>query len=59
MGSEMCIRDSPLYADQDPAEAAEQAAALGEVGVEVVIFTMRNPYSAATVEALGKVLATA
>lgn len=47
-----------LHADQDPAEAAAQAVALGEVGVEVVIFTMRTPYSTDTVEALAEVLAT-
>lgn len=43
-------------ADQDPAEAAEMSAALFDVGVDVVIFTLRTPYRAATVEALTAVL---
>lgn len=41
-----------LEADQDPADAAEQAAALGAAGVEVVLFTMRAPYRVSMVEAL-------
>ena len=41
-----------LHADADPAEAADQAAALFNAGVDVVIYTMRTPYTASTVEAL-------
>jgi F420-dependent oxidoreductase-like protein len=43
-------------ADQAPAEAAATAAALGEVGVDMVIFTMRTPYRAAFVEPLARAL---
>ena len=45
-----------LEPDQDPGRAAEEAAALGEAGVDVVIFTLRTPYRVATVEALSDVL---
>ncbi len=41
-----------LTPDQDPNEAVDQAQALGEVGVELVIFTLRTPYRVETVEAL-------
>ncbi len=41
-----------LTPDQDPNEAVAQAQALGEVGVELVIFTLRTPYRVETVEAL-------
>lgn len=47
-----------LHSEQDPGEAAEQAAELGAVGVDVIIFTMRNPYAPATVEALAERLAS-
>ena len=47
----------PLHADADPAEAAGEAAALFEAGVEVVIYTMRTPYSVSIVEALAAELA--
>ncbi|MDG2261312.1 MAG: LLM class F420-dependent oxidoreductase [Actinomycetota bacterium] len=46
-----------LHADADPAEAAGEAAALFEAGVEVVIYTMRTPYSVSIVEALAAELA--
>ncbi len=41
-----------VEADQDPRAAAEQAAALEDVGVDVVVFTLRTPYRVATVESL-------
>ncbi len=43
-------------ADQDPAEAAARASALGDAGVDKVIFTLRTPYSASVVEALAEQL---
>ena len=43
-------------ADQDPAEAVQHSAALFEVGVDVVIFTLRTPYRVSTVEALSEAL---
>ena len=43
--------------DEDPNHSADVAAALGEAGVDTVIFTLRNPYRAAIVEPLGKALA--
>jgi alkanesulfonate monooxygenase SsuD/methylene tetrahydromethanopterin reductase-like flavin-dependent oxidoreductase (luciferase family) len=43
--------------DQDPAEAVAKAAALFDVGVDVIIFTLRTPYRVSTVEALGAALA--
>jgi F420-dependent oxidoreductase-like protein len=42
--------------DQSPQEAAEAAAALAEVGVDMVIWTLRTPYRASTVEPLAKAL---
>ena len=42
--------------DQDPAEAADNAAALFAVGVDQVIFTLRTPYRAERVTALAKSL---
>jgi len=41
-----------LHAEDDPSEAADQAAALFAAGVEVVIYTMRTPYTTKAVEAL-------
>ena len=43
-------------ADQDPGEAAEQAAALFAAGVDLVIFTFRVPYLADRVGVLAKAL---
>ena len=45
-----------MPSDQAPEEAAAAAAALGEAGVDVVIFTIRNPYRASLVEALARSL---
>lgn len=45
-----------LTPDQDPNEAVAQAHELGEVGVEVIIFTLRTPYRVETVEALSNAL---
>ena len=48
----VCSVQIALPADQDPAESAAAAAALGEAGVDVVIYTLRNPYRAAIIEPL-------
>ncbi len=45
-----------LPADEDPAVSAANAAALGEAGVDTVLFTLRVPYRAAIVEPLGRAL---
>jgi F420-dependent oxidoreductase-like protein len=45
-----------LPAGQAPAESAAQAAGLREAGVELVIFTMRNPYDANAIEPLARAL---
>jgi len=45
-----------LPADQPPDEAAAAATALGEAGVDVVVFTLRNPYRASIVEPLARAL---
>ena len=45
-------------ADQDPAEVAENAAALFAVGEDQVILTLRTPYRAERVAALAKALET-
>lgn len=45
-----------MPADQPPEEAAATAAALGEAGVDLVIFTIRNPYRASLVEPLARAL---
>lgn len=42
--------------DADPRELAEQAAAMFEVGVDVAVFSLRSPYSAAVVEPLAEAL---
>lgn len=49
-----CSVQVAVAADQSPAEAAASAAALGEVGVDMVIFTLRTPYRATIVEPLAK-----
>jgi len=41
-------------ADASAREAVDIAGALGDAGVDTVIFSLRPPYAAATVEALGK-----
>lgn len=51
-----CSVQIALPADQAPAEAAANAAALGEAGVDAVIFTLRTPYRASIVEPLAKEL---
>ena len=51
-----CSVQIAYRADQDPQEAAEQAGALFEVGVDVVIFTLRTPYGAGAVSALADAL---
>ncbi len=43
-------------ADADPTALAEQAMHFGEVGVDVVIFSMRGPYLATLLEPLAKAL---
>ena len=48
-----------LPADEDPHKTAETAMALAEAGVDTVIFSLRNPYKASVVEALGKALSQA
>jgi alkanesulfonate monooxygenase SsuD/methylene tetrahydromethanopterin reductase-like flavin-dependent oxidoreductase (luciferase family) len=42
--------------DADPRELAEEAAALFEVGLDVAVFSLRSPYSAAVVEPLAEAL---
>lgn len=51
-----CSVQIAMPADQAPEEAASNAAALGEAGVDKVIFTLRNPYRATLVEPLAKAL---
>jgi F420-dependent oxidoreductase-like protein len=51
-----CSVQIALPADQAPSEAAAHAAALAEVGVDKVIFTLRTPYRASIVEPLAKEL---
>ena len=46
----------PFAADQDPAQARDEAAALFDAGVDIIIFSLRPPYLAATVEALSEAL---
>ncbi len=53
-----CSVQLALPADEDPAESAAAAAALGEAGVDTVIFTMRVPYRAAAIEPLARALET-
>ena len=47
-----------LPSDQAPEESAAQAAALGEAGVDVVIFSLRKPYRVEIMEPLAKALET-
>jgi alkanesulfonate monooxygenase SsuD/methylene tetrahydromethanopterin reductase-like flavin-dependent oxidoreductase (luciferase family) len=56
-GEITCSVQVAVPADQPPAEAAATAAALGEAGVDLVIFTLRTPYRASIVEPLGQALA--
>ena len=51
-----CSVQIALPADQDPEESAAQAAALGEAGVDTVLFSLRNPYRASIIEPLGRAL---
>ena len=51
-----CSVQIALPADQDPNESAAQAAALGEAGVDTVLFSLRNPYRASIIEPLGRAL---
>ncbi len=51
-----CSVQIALAADADPNESADAAAALGEAGVNTVLFSLRNPYRPAIVEPLGKAL---
>ena len=53
-----CSVQIALPADQAPNESADLAAALGEGGVDTVIFSLRNPYSAELIEPLGVALET-
>ncbi len=55
-GEITCSVQIALPADQSPDEAAANAAALAEAGVDVVIFTLRNPYRASLVQPLAKAL---
>jgi F420-dependent oxidoreductase-like protein len=52
----LCSVQITFAVDQDPAEAAEQAAHLFEAGVDMVIFTLRVPYLAKRVGALAAAL---
>ena len=51
-----CSVQIALAADADLSKVSEQAAALEAAGVDVLIFTMRDPYRAAMVEALANAL---
>lgn len=51
-----CSVQIALPADQDPGQSAATAAALGEAGVDTVIFTLRNPYRPEVLEPLAKAL---
>jgi F420-dependent oxidoreductase-like protein len=46
-------------ADADPAELAAQAPAFFDAGVDVIVWSMRGPYTPALVESLGTALADA
>jgi F420-dependent oxidoreductase-like protein len=52
----MCSVQIALPADQAPEESAAQAAALFDAGVDLVIFSMRNPYRAEILEPLARSL---
>jgi len=51
-----CSVQIALPANKDPQPYAEQAAVLGEAGVDVVIFSMRTPYHCEALEPLAKAL---
>ena len=51
-----CSVQVALPADQAPQESADIASALGEVGVDTVLFSLRNPYKAQMIEPLGRAL---
>lgn len=51
-----CSVQIALAADTTPAQAADTAAALGDAGVHTVLFSLRNPYRASSIEPLGKAL---
>ena len=53
-----CSVQIALPADQAPSESASIAAALGEAGVNTVIFSLRNPYRVEILEPLAKALET-
>jgi hypothetical protein len=44
-------------ADADPTQLAERAAAFADVGVDLVIFSMRGPYEVRLLEPLATALA--
>jgi F420-dependent oxidoreductase-like protein len=54
-----CSVQIALPADEDPQKSAANAAALGEAGVQTVLFTLRNPYRAAIIEPLARALEAA
>ena len=43
-------------ADESPEQTAATVAALGEVGVDLVLFSMRNPYRVEALEPFAKAL---
>lgn len=51
-----CSVQIALAAGEAPEVSAAAAAALGEAGVDTVIFSMRNPYQASMIEPLGRAL---
>ena len=51
-----CSVQLALPVDQAPSESAAQAAALGEAGVDTVLFSLRSPYRASIIEPLGRAL---
>lgn len=48
-----------LEADADPSQLADQSQQYFEVGVDVIVFSMRSPYRAATLEPLADALGAA
>lgn len=56
IGEIECSVQIPLTADESPQESAARAAALGDAGVDTVIFTLRVPYRASIIEPLGRAL---
>ncbi len=53
-----CSVQIALPADQAPNESADLAGRLGDVGVDTVIFSLRNPYNPKIIEPLGEALAS-